>query len=168
MAAHHFQNIVMCPGIEDIDVTIHHLKNCPIEKNYLHATKDIFGPNLGSLKGKTLHCPNSHVSSSISGVPPEIMQLYHQTSLAINLRLANSIPFITIAQNLKFGTVKALPNPQVPTIKENLHSVIMLYCQCGFTISPTKNSKHSAPGTPCSTLAGLGSMFPMLNGILAP
>ena len=38
-----------------MDVSIKHLANCPITCQDVLAADDIFGPNLGSLKGKTVH-----------------------------------------------------------------------------------------------------------------
>ena len=37
-----------------MDVAIKHLKHCPITKGDIMAADDIFGPNLGSLTGKTV------------------------------------------------------------------------------------------------------------------
>ena len=54
--ARRFQNIIMRPGSRELmDVSIKHLANCPITCQDVLAADDIFGPNLGSLKGKTVH-----------------------------------------------------------------------------------------------------------------
>ena len=56
------QNIIMRTGSRQLaDVIIKHFHNCPITKEDIQAADDIFGPNLGSLKGKTVHHPNPHV-----------------------------------------------------------------------------------------------------------
>ena len=44
----------------------------------MHAVDDIFRPNLGSLKGKTVRHPNPHMRSGVSGVPPDIMKVHNQ------------------------------------------------------------------------------------------
>ena len=40
-----------------IDTAIQHLKNCPVHKADIKAAEDILGPDLGALKGKTVHQP---------------------------------------------------------------------------------------------------------------
>ena len=53
--ARRFQNIIMRPSdCELMDVSIEHLTNCHITQSAYHIVKDIYGPNLGSLKGKTV------------------------------------------------------------------------------------------------------------------
>ena len=50
-----FQNIIMRPSDRELGhVSIEHINNCPITRRAIHIAKDIYGPNLGSLKGKTV------------------------------------------------------------------------------------------------------------------
>jgi hypothetical protein len=44
------------------------LRNCPITKGDVAAAEDILGPNLGSLKGKTVRHSHDHVPSLVSDV----------------------------------------------------------------------------------------------------
>ena len=37
------------------------LKNCPVTTEGIMVAEDIFGPNLGSLKGKMARCGGKHV-----------------------------------------------------------------------------------------------------------
>ena len=93
------------------DVIIKHFCNSPITKEDIQAADDIFGPNLGSLKGKTMRRPNPHVKMQTIGVPPDIMQIHRSVTLAIDIMFINKIPFlVTTSQHLKFGTVEALNN----------------------------------------------------------
>ena len=52
-AARRLQNIIMHPASCHMsDIAISHLRNCPVTKEDVQAADDIFGPNLGSLKGR--------------------------------------------------------------------------------------------------------------------
>ena len=51
-----------------MDTAVHHFKDCPIHKADIQAAEVIFVPNLGALKGKTVHQPETHVQSHIHGV----------------------------------------------------------------------------------------------------
>ena len=53
--AQRVQNIIMQPSDHELmDVSIEHISNCPITRRAIHIVKDIYGPNLGSLNGKTV------------------------------------------------------------------------------------------------------------------
>ena len=69
-AAWRFQNIIMRPGARQLmDVAVPHLKGCPLTKADVKAAEDIYGPNLGALKGKTVARPNPHVLAGVDHVP---------------------------------------------------------------------------------------------------
>lgn len=56
------KNIVMYLGNHQLAKSaLRYVTNCPVTKHDMKITIDISGPNLGSLQGKTVHCPNPHV-----------------------------------------------------------------------------------------------------------
>ena len=73
--ARHFQNIIMRPSDRELmDVSIDHINNCPITRRAIHIAKDIYGPNLGSLIGKTVCRTLPHLPSGIDPVPSHILK----------------------------------------------------------------------------------------------
>jgi len=69
--------------------------------------KDIFGPNLGSIKGKTIRHPKKHVDVTGTYVPEEILEKYGNVTLAIDITAINKIPFmISTSRDIHFGTTK--------------------------------------------------------------
>ena len=155
--ARELENIVMRPGNKKFtDVCLPHFKDeCPVNKADVKAANNIFGKNLGSLKGKTVHSKQSHVQTNIQPVPPEILKLHKQVTIAIDLMFVNNIPFlVTISRRLRFGTVDALPNRQLKTVQQKLQSVVNMYTHRGFTISSILADGEFEPLRP---------WFPFLN-----
>ena len=155
-AAQHLQNISMHPASRHMsDITVSHLCNCPITKEDVRAADDIFGPNLGSLKGKTVWCPNKHAQAGTSEVPRSILKLHRDVIVSLDIMFVNKLPFlVTSSRNIHFSTVESLPNRQVGTVATCLKKVIRLYHHHGFHItSITCNPEFEA----------LQPSFPMLN-----
>ena len=73
------------------NVSIKHLYNCPISKKDIKVADDVFGPNLGSLKGKTVHCPNPHMSMANEGEPSNIMKVDRAVTLEVDIMFINKV-----------------------------------------------------------------------------
>ena len=96
------QNIIMHPASRHFrDIAISHLRNCPFTKEDIRAADDIFRLNLGSLKGKTVWCPNKHVQATTSGVPHSILKLHRDVVLSMDIMFMNKLLFlVTSSHNL--------------------------------------------------------------------
>jgi hypothetical protein len=106
--ARHFQNIIMFPGSRELmDISDQHfLKNNPVQCVDIKDAENIYGTNVGSLKGKTVTRKGLTVAGQITGVPPAIKQKYQNVTLYIDIMFVNKIPFLlTISRRLHFGTV---------------------------------------------------------------
>ena len=77
-----------------MDTSIQHLKDSTITQQGIMAATGIFGPNLGSLKGKTMYRPNPHVKTGTAGVPMEMLSIHCDIMLAIDIMFINRIPFL--------------------------------------------------------------------------
>ena len=138
VAARKLENIIMRPGNRKFtDVCIPHFRGgCPITSSDVRAANDIFGKNLGSLKGKTAQTAEKHVKTNIEPVPPEILKLHKDVTIAIDVMFVNKVPFlITTSRNLHFGTVEALPDRKLNTVVSKLRSVVNTYHHRGFSVT---------------------------------
>jgi hypothetical protein len=111
------------------------LKNCPINADDIRAAEDILGPNLGSLKGKTVRKGGQHIDGTHAQVPREIMELHRDVTLCVDIMFVNKIPFlVTISRNIKFGTVEILPNRKAKSILQGVARVQKVYKRRGFRV----------------------------------
>ena len=146
----------MRPGARQLmDMAVTHLKGCPLTKVDIQAAEDIYGPNLGALKGKTVDRSNPHVPAGVDHVPTSIMDVHHSVTLAIDVMFINKVAFlITISRNLKFGTVEAISNRQITTIMAKLNSMCQIYHHRGFRVTVILGDPEFEPIRPT---------FPQLN-----
>ena len=104
------------------------IHNIPITHADIKAAEDIFGPNLRSLKGKTVTQPGPHIDGCIEGVPLLIKEKFQTVVMGIDIMFMNKILFlVTTSCRLHFGTIKNLKNCQLSTVSAVLDKVIGLY-----------------------------------------
>jgi len=154
--ARQMQNIIMHPSDHILAKNaIRYLANCPVTEHDVRVANDIFGANLGSLKGKTVHRPNPHVQAGIAPVPPDILSRHRDVTLAIDIMFVNKIPFlVTVSRALKFVTVEDLLNRKVTTVRDKLRAVLRLYRHRGFHVTTLLGDQEFEP---------LREFFPFIN-----
>ena len=114
---------------ELMDISDQHLlKNNPLQCVDIKDAENIYGTNVGSLKGKTVTRKGLTVAGQITGVPPAIKQKYQNVTLCIDIMFVNKIPFLlTISRGLHFGTVENLNTRQIMTVRNGLRKVLAHY-----------------------------------------
>jgi len=74
------------------------LGESPINRYDILAAEDIFGPDVGSLKGKTMRRTPHRVNAIITAMPIDIMTQYHQVTMSADVMFVNQIPmFLTVS-----------------------------------------------------------------------
>jgi len=88
----------------------------------------IFGPNMGSIKGKTTHTTQEHVQIHSQDIPREIMDKHGEVVLAIDIMFINKIPFVmTTSRNIHFGTAELIKDMKNNTLMTSIKQVIQAY-----------------------------------------
>ena len=111
------------------------LQNCPVSRQDIAAAEDIFGPNLGSLKGKTVRHKNDRVDSLVADVPYDIIKVHKDVTLCFDIMFVNKIAFlVTVSRSIRFGTTERLTTRRADVVGKALVSVIAVYKQRGFRV----------------------------------
>jgi len=109
------------------------LPNCPVTKQDIITAENIFGPDLGIRKGKTVRKKSEQVR--IPQTVP-VPKMYRKVVMAMDVMYINDIPFlVTISRNIQFGSAQALPNETYKSIYAALQKIIKVYSHYGFTVT---------------------------------
>ena len=118
-----------------MDVSIKHLANCPITRHAIHVAQDIYGPNLSSLKGKTIQWTLPHLPSGVNPIPLDLLERHPSVTIVLDILFINNIPLLlSRSWGLKFMTIEALPNRQIKTIREKIGTICRLYQDRGIGV----------------------------------
>ena len=76
-------------------VTNNLLPNCPVTKRDIMAAEDIFGPDVGYLKGHTVrrNPPRINTDQVYTPLPPSVHERYKDVTLCADVMHVNGVPF---------------------------------------------------------------------------
>jgi hypothetical protein len=112
-----------------------HIPNCPVTKFDVEAAEDIFGPDVGILKGKTVRRKPSQVRALLTQTPSDILTKYKEVTIACDLMYVNGVSFfVTISRHIMFGTVAATPNKSAPQLLNIIRRVKQVYKTRAFSV----------------------------------
>ena len=111
------------------------IKNTPVTYDDALRTETTFGPDLGSLKGKSVCSTSAPIilSTSVS-----IAIFEHHTHVCISadiFYMDGAIFFMTISRHLQFKTVHFIESKKHDVIYKCFSQVIYTYKTCGFLVS---------------------------------
>ena len=109
------------------------LINCPINRQDIRAAEDIFGPDVGSLKGKTVRRGTAHVEVPSVTIPATLMERYRDVIIGADIMFVNKLPFmVTISRNIKFCTAELILDQKQETLFAAIKAVRNIYAKRGF------------------------------------
>lgn len=112
------------------------LPNCPINRDDIKAAENILGPDIGSLKGKTVRTNPGKVRPSLQSIPAEIMSQCKELTLCADIMFVNKIPFlVTLSRRIKFSTAEVLTSRSAKNIMIAITNVYKIYKARGFKIN---------------------------------
>jgi hypothetical protein len=134
--------MVRYPSPKDFDnmVCSNMVHNCPIASSNIKVANNIFGPDIATLKVKTVCNTPMPVLTEYVDIQKEIIELNKYVTLAVDIMFVNKLDFmISAARKLKFTTSAYLPRRTKPMLVKSLKNMfnIILHTSRGFKVSTT-------------------------------
>jgi hypothetical protein len=113
------------------------IRNCPVTPHDAKRALMINGPDVATLKGKTVNRQNSGIPDHQTvQIPDPIINKYRDIRLFIDIVWVNGSPYVhTISQWIKFRTVAPINNKTKITILMEAQAVLNMYGARGFNIT---------------------------------
>jgi len=126
-----------CPSLENFKnmIRMNALKNCPVTVEAINNAETLFGPDIGTLKGKTTRRRADIVRSDEIAVPPELLEQSEDLILYIDIMYVNGIPMLTgLDDPVRHRDLIPLARRHSPELYAALDKMLQFYNQHGFYV----------------------------------
>ena len=131
------------------------LPNCPVTPRDVIIANKLFGPDIGTLKGKPTRRGSPIVDSPMSVDMTSILEHYGEVTLCVDLMYVNKVPLlVTLSCDIKFGILEVVADQKEATLLKCIKGVISLYRKAGFKVTVALMDGEFVPL--CGGLAELG------------
>ena len=104
------------------------LLSCPVTPADVEAAEQIFGLDIGSLKGKTTQRNLPIIDSPITPVPAGVLERYRNVTLCIDIMYVNRVAMmISVLRNIKFATIEAIPSNKTAILVNGVKGILQIY-----------------------------------------
>ena len=146
--ARRLYHVIGCPTTENFKHILrqHLIKNCPVTVEDVNIAEKIFGPDIGTLKGKTTRRAPPRVKEDNIEVPPELKAQHRDLVLCIDLMFVNGIVVLTsIDRSIRFRGLVPMKSKTKDEIYKAIDVILRHYNKAGFRIKTIHCDREFKP-----------------------
>ena len=117
------------PSVKDLKATVHSgiVKDCPVTVEDVSIAEEVFGRDVGTLKGKTTQSKAVEPISHCMETPRAIQKAHQYVALSVDVMCVCGMTFLVmISSNLQFRTAHHVPDRKVDTFYDTLDKVFQI------------------------------------------
>jgi hypothetical protein len=133
-----FYHVVGGPTIQNFKAIIrmNTFKNCPVTVADVDLAEKIFGPDLGTIKGKSTRHASESVMEDLIEIPPELKDQHKDLTFCMDLMFVNGMPLFTgVDQSIKYRTAVPIKSRHASELFKAMDKAFRVYNKAGFTIT---------------------------------
>ena len=111
------------------------LKNCPVTVQDITNSREIFGPDLPGLQGRSTRQKPKRVVPEYMGIPWAIYERYKYVTLTADVMFVNGIAFlVSLSRRSRFYTCGHVLNRKAKQLAHSLQKIVNLYARGGYRV----------------------------------
>ncbi|KAL7564336.1 hypothetical protein ACA910_007188 [Epithemia clementina (nom. ined.)] len=126
------------PSLKDFKMIVqsNSIRNNPVTVKDINLAEQIFGPDIGSLKGKSTRQRPTPIVNDYIEIPSELISQHEDVQLCIDTMFINGLPFLTtISRQIMYRTACRLQQQSMDHYWSALKDVFRVYNAAGFRIT---------------------------------
>jgi hypothetical protein len=108
-AARRLMGMMATPSTRDFHalVRLNMIQDCPITTENIKHAHTLFGPDLATIRGKTVRCKPTRVVTDYVDIPRTIVDVNKQVTLADDVMFVNSVLFlVSVSRTINLITIE--------------------------------------------------------------
>jgi hypothetical protein len=136
-AAHRLMGMMATPSKHDFHalVCLNMIQDCPITTENIKHAHTLFGPDLATIRGKSVWRKPSRVVTDYVDISRTIVDVNKQVTLAVDVMFVNLVPFlVSVSRMINLILIEHAPKRTATKLGELIQQILWVYARAGFTV----------------------------------